>query len=430
MKPISKFRYLGVIIGGICISMPLIVVLLLIYAEGRGADRQVVPLLMIPAVLPLLLGIIMQMKLLYKMWTVIEDGSPRTTPGKSVGLLFVPFFNLYWMFQAYWGWTKDYNRYVAAQRLAVPRASEALALAFCILAVASVIPWIGIVFGLINLVVLVVFLNGCINCVNGLAVREQGSDTLKPASLDRMDVSPDTEAGAQLEPVRELSVAAQMSATPSDRPDVPVRVARELPSEGITKPNWLHTYKYLWMLASLVPLIVAAQCFYFIVGWAPRHLWVCFIAPIGFAVGGWIVLKRLRPDLQPFGPAVSIISAYYLQVLVVLIWQSRALGYYLASGLMLHPMILMLVSLPVLLAGVLWLGRKPTEGPIVSIIAFEIIYGLLTASQLFKWGSGWTWLLQMPVLVTAIGVIALLMYAYLISGKAQQGQYEQQHAVG
>src|SRR5215472_4189380 len=49
-----------------------------------------------------LYGGIALLVLIYQMWQSIQDGHARTTPGKAVGFLFIPFFNLYWMFQAVW----------------------------------------------------------------------------------------------------------------------------------------------------------------------------------------------------------------------------------------------------------------------------------------------------------------------------------------
>ena len=45
------------------------------------------------------------------MWAAIQDGYARTTPGKAIGFMFIPFFNIYWMFQAIWGYSKDYNNF-------------------------------------------------------------------------------------------------------------------------------------------------------------------------------------------------------------------------------------------------------------------------------------------------------------------------------
>jgi len=52
---------------------------------------------------------------LHRAWDHIQElGMARTTPGKAVGYLFIPFYNLYWFFVAYHGWTEDFNRYKEA----------------------------------------------------------------------------------------------------------------------------------------------------------------------------------------------------------------------------------------------------------------------------------------------------------------------------
>lgn len=62
--------------------------------------------------IPMFAGTILMFVLLYKLWGVVQDGQAATTPGKAVGFLFIPFYNFYWIFQAYWGLAKDLNRYI------------------------------------------------------------------------------------------------------------------------------------------------------------------------------------------------------------------------------------------------------------------------------------------------------------------------------
>jgi hypothetical protein len=64
--------------------------------------------------------------LLYKGWTAINDGQARTTPGMAVGFMFIPLFNLYWMFMAIYGWAQDYNKYIARYQLQVQPMPEGL----------------------------------------------------------------------------------------------------------------------------------------------------------------------------------------------------------------------------------------------------------------------------------------------------------------
>lgn len=40
--------------------------------------------------------------ILSRMWGAIQDGQTQITVGKAIGFLFIPFFNIYWIFRA-WG---------------------------------------------------------------------------------------------------------------------------------------------------------------------------------------------------------------------------------------------------------------------------------------------------------------------------------------
>tara|TARA_R110000850_G_scaffold14189_16_gene45506 strand:+ start:1661 stop:2530 length:870 start_codon:yes stop_codon:yes gene_type:complete len=73
---------------------------------------------------------------LHRVWSHIQElGTARTTPGKAIGFLFIPFFNLYWMFIAYSAWAEDFNKYSEGMGADyVRRASPGLGIAFCVLA--------------------------------------------------------------------------------------------------------------------------------------------------------------------------------------------------------------------------------------------------------------------------------------------------------
>jgi hypothetical protein len=61
---------------------------------------------------PIIAAAVLQYLLTYRFWQIIQDGFQRTTAGKAVGFLFIPFFNLYWYFVAFFGLSKDTNSYV------------------------------------------------------------------------------------------------------------------------------------------------------------------------------------------------------------------------------------------------------------------------------------------------------------------------------
>jgi hypothetical protein len=72
--------------------------------------------------------------LLYQLWKLIPADISRTTPGKAVGFVFIPFFNFYWVFIAYYGLGEDMN--TTLQRYGIPhRVSKGLGLTLCILAI-------------------------------------------------------------------------------------------------------------------------------------------------------------------------------------------------------------------------------------------------------------------------------------------------------
>lgn len=80
----------------------------------------------------------------YRMWKMIQDGYASTTPGKAVGFLFIPFFNMYWVFRAFSSWAKDYNSFIQRNSIiGAPKVSEGLFLAFSILICISPIPFIA-----------------------------------------------------------------------------------------------------------------------------------------------------------------------------------------------------------------------------------------------------------------------------------------------
>lgn len=61
------------------------------------------------SVFPGSIGLLSLLILVFKKWRKIQGPHSRMTPGKAVGLLFVPIFNVYWIFQVFWGFSKDYN---------------------------------------------------------------------------------------------------------------------------------------------------------------------------------------------------------------------------------------------------------------------------------------------------------------------------------
>jgi hypothetical protein len=113
--------------------------------------------------------------LLYRAWSVIQDGNASTTPEKAVGFLFIPFFNFYWIFKAWYGFAQDYNRYIALHGLSAPKLGKSLFLAFCILFICSAVPFLSYLAGLPFLAIFIITANKTIDTVNSLMTLQAGT---------------------------------------------------------------------------------------------------------------------------------------------------------------------------------------------------------------------------------------------------------------
>lgn len=82
--------------------------------------------------------------LLYRYWAVFQPYTVRTTPGKAVGFLFIPLFNLYWMFVAYHGLAKDIDSYLDKNRDSqAPRPTTGFVLIALIVGLLTIVPVIN-----------------------------------------------------------------------------------------------------------------------------------------------------------------------------------------------------------------------------------------------------------------------------------------------
>jgi len=104
----------------------------------------------------------------YRAWSTIQDGHARTTPGRAIALLFVPLFNLYWVFVVVWGFAKDYNALVARHRIPFPKLPTGLFLAVSILSVTVWLPLVGFFSGLACAILGLIVLSRTCDVANNL----------------------------------------------------------------------------------------------------------------------------------------------------------------------------------------------------------------------------------------------------------------------
>ena len=80
----------------------------------------------------LIIGLLCGCCILHKLWSLIPAEDAKTTPGKAVGFLFVPFFNLYWNFIAIYGLAEALNSQMRRRGIKNKKISKGLCLSFCI----------------------------------------------------------------------------------------------------------------------------------------------------------------------------------------------------------------------------------------------------------------------------------------------------------
>ena len=119
---------------------------------------RIVPwLVFIVGMLVLLAAQVQFAVLLYRVWRYVIAESHRLglplaieTPGKAIGFLFVPFYNLYWIFVALGSLPRECNAVAAAQNRP-GRLSRGLGISISILVLLGAIPYVGIPIALLNL---------------------------------------------------------------------------------------------------------------------------------------------------------------------------------------------------------------------------------------------------------------------------------------
>ena len=137
--------YLSLLYSGHCLAVIGLVLLL------KGADQIIVFVVAVIGLNLLVIAMIYLIVLLYRVWRhVIRESCSSglqpsiTSPGKAVGFLFIPLFNLYWVFVAIGKLPADLNT-LAAARNRSETVNPILGYATAIFLVVSVIPVIPFV---------------------------------------------------------------------------------------------------------------------------------------------------------------------------------------------------------------------------------------------------------------------------------------------
>lgn len=108
--------------------------------------------LIIVGIATMIISYVYGCKLFHRLWTIIPVQHRKTTPGKAVGFLFIPFFNLYWVFVAYYGLAKALNAHMQRNGIQGPRVEEGTVMTCIILGLCSIIPYVGIITSIISII--------------------------------------------------------------------------------------------------------------------------------------------------------------------------------------------------------------------------------------------------------------------------------------
>lgn len=118
----NKWSYRLVIFGCLLVAA-------LIFAATYEAAKTDASLAVGFAWIPFVPAAMMHFVMIHRMWQGIQDSQARMTPNRAVGFMFVPLFNLYWVFEVFPGFATDFNAYVQRHGLHTPRLSRGLLIA-------------------------------------------------------------------------------------------------------------------------------------------------------------------------------------------------------------------------------------------------------------------------------------------------------------
>lgn len=151
VKPVSVGFYFGSVASAGSVAVALVMLSAWQLRENPLQLGYLFPLLF--GQVALCYAAVVWLVLWHKAWQTVQDGMARTSAAKAIGFMLIPVFNLYWVFNAVWGFARDYNAFVKRHKLPVDPLPEWLFMAYCLCAVAGVVmafvPYARFVFPLL-----------------------------------------------------------------------------------------------------------------------------------------------------------------------------------------------------------------------------------------------------------------------------------------
>jgi hypothetical protein len=117
-------------------------------AQNRATEEAALAL-----PIPILIGTGFFIWMVGYAWSSIQDEQSPISTGKAVGFLFIPFFNLYWLFVVLPGFATEYRKYAQRHDLDVKPPSKGVLITWAILTLVQipVALWVLTIIGAIQI---------------------------------------------------------------------------------------------------------------------------------------------------------------------------------------------------------------------------------------------------------------------------------------
>lgn len=87
----------------------------------------------------LVLGVLIELALYYRMWAAIKDSPDSISGVKAIGFLFIPVFNIYWMLNMLIGFAEDYNDFIERHSIKIKELPVTLFIIYAFLSVLTMV---------------------------------------------------------------------------------------------------------------------------------------------------------------------------------------------------------------------------------------------------------------------------------------------------
>lgn len=135
----------------------------------EAAAAGVAVLFLVPAILCAIFSAILH----YKCWAAMPEGFARMTPGKAVGYLFIPCFNLFWVFPTFGGLGSDCAALARAKGLRGHDGLGGLGVAFAVVVCVELalgwVPGLGLLLSIAEFILWILFYQGVTKLLNNPA---------------------------------------------------------------------------------------------------------------------------------------------------------------------------------------------------------------------------------------------------------------------